>query len=240
MIITRTANQCGKADYGWLKAQYTFSFGHYFDPNFLNYGALRVLNQEILAPQTELKPKAYPHVDILNIILQGEAEYRDSAGNYIQAHQGDCLLFSTRQDLRYSEHNLSKKKSLHRLQIWLDAKPHQAPQPVQCKKLSAQPLTLLASPASGKNSMHLRQSAWISYLMLQAGEAHNVPLQGRRAYLQSVSGNAEIHTDSKSGTATHANIRCGDGIFIQDETQLNLRATSAFQGLLIDLGNQSS
>ncbi|PHM31254.1 pirin family protein [Xenorhabdus innexi] len=239
MIITRTANQCGKADYGWLKAQYTFSFGHYFDPNFLNYGALRVLNQEILAPQAELKPKAYPHVDILNIILQGEAEYRDSAGNYIQAHQGDCLLFSARQDLRYSEHNLSKKNPLHRLQIWLDAKPHLAPQSVQRRKLSTQPLTLLASPATGKNSMHLRQSVWISYLMLQAGEVHTVSLQGKHAYLQSVSGNAEINADSQTGNPTHASIRCGDGIFIQDETQLNLRAASAFQGLLIDLEDQS-
>lgn len=50
MITTRTARQCGQADYGWLQARYTFSFGHYFDPKLLGYASLRVLNQEVLAP----------------------------------------------------------------------------------------------------------------------------------------------------------------------------------------------
>lgn len=50
MITTRTAKQCGQADYGWLQARYTFSFGHYFDPKLLGYASLRVLNQEVLAP----------------------------------------------------------------------------------------------------------------------------------------------------------------------------------------------
>ncbi|PHM27461.1 pirin family protein [Xenorhabdus budapestensis] len=237
MIITRTANQCGKADYGWLKARYTFSFGHYFDPNFLNYGALRVLNQEILAPKAEFKPKAYPHVDILNLILQGEAEYRDSAGNYIQARQGECLLFSTRQDLRYSEHNISDKVPLNRLQLWLNANPHQAPQSVQRRVLSKHPLTLLASPTAEKNSMCLRQSVWISSLMLRTNDTRTMSLQGRHAYLQSISGNVEIHAQSQTNNQSNVNIKCGDGIFIQDEPRLRLRAISSFQGLLIDLGS---
>ncbi|MEX0445900.1 pirin family protein [Xenorhabdus sp. SGI246] len=237
MIITRTANQCGKADYGWLKAHYTFSFSHYFDPNFLNYGALRVLNQESLAPKAEFKPKGYPHVDILNIILQGEAEYRDSAGNYTQARQGECLLFSTRQDLRYSEHNISDKVPLNRLQLWLSANPHQAPQSVQRSMLSDQPLTLLASPTAEKNSMSLRQSTWISFLMLQANGTQTIPLQGRQAYLQSINGNVEIHAQSHTSDQFNVSIKCEDGIFIQDEPQLHLRAISSFQGLLIDLGS---
>ena len=93
MITTRTAKQCGQADYGWLQARYTFSFGHYFDPKLLGYASLRVLNQEVLAPGASFQPRTYPKVDIVNLILEGEAEYRDSEGNHIQAKAGvkfDC------------------------------------------------------------------------------------------------------------------------------------------------------
>ncbi|STW71831.1 Pirin-like protein YhaK [Klebsiella michiganensis] len=95
MITTRTAKQCGQADFGWLQARYTFSFGHYFDPKLLGYASLRVLNQEVLAPGASFQPRTYPKVDILNLILEGEAEYRDSDGNHIQAKAGEALLIST-------------------------------------------------------------------------------------------------------------------------------------------------
>lgn len=72
MITTRTAKQCGQADFGWLQARYTFSFGHYFDPKLLGYASLRVLNQEVLAPGASFQPRTYPKVDILNLILEGK------------------------------------------------------------------------------------------------------------------------------------------------------------------------
>ncbi|WP_225103078.1 pirin family protein, partial [Escherichia coli] len=123
MITTRTARQCGQADYGWLQARYTFSFGHYFDPKLLGYASLRVLNQEVLAPGAAFQPRTYPKVDILNVILDGEAEYRDSEGNHVQASSGEALLLSTQPGVSYSEHNLSKDKPLTRMQLWLDACP---------------------------------------------------------------------------------------------------------------------
>ncbi|MDC9594516.1 pirin family protein [Xenorhabdus sp. IM139775] len=233
MIITRTANQCGKADYGWLQARYTFSFGHYFDPKFLNYRALRVLNQEVLAPKAEFQPKSYPHVDVLNIVLQGEAEYRDSEGNHFHARQGDCLLFSARQGIRYSEHNISDTIPLTRLQLWLNACPQQETQPLQRKVLPDQPLTLLASPTSENNSMSLRQQVWISYLELKPHGSQILALRGKHAYLQSISGNAI--------TAVHKHdnvkIKCGDGAFIQEEQNVILQAETPFRGLLIDLAD---
>ncbi|STF51858.1 pirin-related protein [Escherichia coli] len=123
MITTRTARQCGQADYGWLQARYTFSFGHYFDPKLLGYASLRVLNQEVLAPGAAFQPRTYPKVDILNVILDGEAEYRDSEGNHVQTSTGEVLLLSTQPGVSYSEHNLSKDKPLTRMQLWLDACP---------------------------------------------------------------------------------------------------------------------
>ncbi|VEB89508.1 Pirin-like protein YhaK [Citrobacter koseri] len=106
-----------------MQARYTFSFGHYFDPKLLGYASLRVLNQEVLAPGASFQPRTYPKVDILNLILEGEAEYRDSEGNHVQAKAGEALLLATQPGISYSEHNLSKDKSLTRMQLWLDACP---------------------------------------------------------------------------------------------------------------------
>lgn len=119
MITTRTAKQCGQADYGWLQARYTFSFGHYFDPKLLGYASLRVLNGEVLAPGASFQPRTYPKVDIVNLILEGEAEYRDSEGNHIKAKAGEVLLLATQPGISYSEHNISKDKPLTRMQLWL-------------------------------------------------------------------------------------------------------------------------
>lgn len=149
MITTRTAKQCGQADFGWLQARYTFSFGHYFDPKLLGFASLRVLNQEVLAPGASFQARTYPKVDILNLILEGEAEYRDSDGNHLQARAGDALIIATQPGVSYSEHNLSKEQSLTRMQLWLDACP-QRENPLQQKiEVANAPLQLLASPDGG-------------------------------------------------------------------------------------------
>ncbi len=77
----------------------------------------------MLAPGAAFQPRTYPKVDILNVILDGEAEYRDSEGNHVQASAGEVLLLSTQPGVSYSEHNLSKDKPLTRMQLWLDACP---------------------------------------------------------------------------------------------------------------------
>ena len=145
MITTRTARQCGQADYGWLQARYTFSFGHYFDPKLLGYASLRVLNQEVLAPGAAFQPRTYPKVDILNVILDGEAEYRDSEGNHVQASAGEALLLSTQPGVSYSEHNLSKDKPLTRMQLWLDACPQRENPLIQKLALNMGKQQLIAS-----------------------------------------------------------------------------------------------
>lgn len=78
----------------------------------LGYASLRVLNQEVLVPGAAFQPRIYPKVDILNMILDGEAEYRDSKGNHAQASAGEALLLSTQPGASHSEYNLSKDKPL--------------------------------------------------------------------------------------------------------------------------------
>jgi redox-sensitive bicupin YhaK (pirin superfamily) len=231
MITCRTAKQCGQADFGWLQARYTFSFGHYFDPKLMGYASLRVLNQEVLAPGAALQPRTYPSVDILNLILQGQAEYRDSDGNTMSAKAGEALLLATSHGMSYSEQNASSDTPLTRLQLWLDACPDTNNERVQRLTLPAKGVTLLASPDGAQGSLQLRQQVWIHHLDLQEGEQQTLALNGPRAYLQSIHGTIEAqgnHQDSQ-------NLTCGDGAFIHDENRLTIRAATPLRALLIDL-----
>ncbi|WP_038910190.1 pirin family protein [Dickeya dadantii] len=232
MIISRAAEQCGQADYGWLQARYTFSFGHYFDPDLLGFASLRVLNQEVLAPGASFQPRTYPRVDILNILLQGEAEYRDSNGNHTRARAGEALLLAAQPNVSYSEHNIGDNTPLTRLQLWLDACPTRENQCLQRLTLKDQPYQLLASPDESADAFHLRQQVWIHHLDLAAGEQHNLTLNGNRAYLQSIHGTSSINGNS---AAIHNVLRCGDGAFVQQENSLIIRAETATRALLIDL-----
>lgn len=231
MITTRTAKQCGQADYGWLQARYTFSFGHYFDQKLLGYASLRVLNQEVLAPGASFQPRTFPKVDILNIILEGEAEYRDSEGNHVRASTGEALLLSTQPGVSYSEHNPSKDQPLTRMQLWLDACPERENPLIQKVEILPQATQLLATPDGSSNSLQLRQQVWLHHIDLCAGERLSFQLHGPRAYLQSIHGtvHAISHRDEKQI------LTCGDGAFIRDEANVTLVADSPLRALLIDL-----
>ncbi len=232
MMTLRPVNHCGKADYGWLQARYAFSFGHYFDPDFMGFKTLRVLNQEVISPQSAFQARTYPHVDILNIILQGHAEYRDSLGNVISANEGECIRLSPRPDLSYAEQNVCPQTPLTRLQLWLNACPQQEYSPYQKITLSPKENKLIASPDGENHSIHLRQQIWISQICLDSTEKFTANLKGKNAYLQSIHGGANIRLNS----GNHLSMGCNDGVFIQEETQFAITTDKVFRGLLIDLG----
>ncbi|MCW2475343.1 MULTISPECIES: pirin family protein [unclassified Symbiopectobacterium] len=231
MITCRTAEQCGQADYGWLQARYTFSFGHYFDPELLGFASLRVLNQEVLKPGAAFQPRTYPQVDILNILLQGEAEYRDSNGGHIRAKAGDVLLLAAQPAVSYSEHSISDETPLTRLQLWFNACPSRENSALQRLALCNAKVKLLASPEGENGSLQLRQQVWVHHLQLDEGEQHTFTLNGNRAYFQVIHGAMEAMTPQENATV----LQCGDGAFIQQEKQLTIRAKAPLRALLIDL-----
>mgnify|MGYP000935888332 CR=1 FL=1 len=232
MMTSRTAQQCGQADYGWLQARYTFSFGHYFDPKLLGYASLRVLNQEVLAPGAAFQPRTYPRVDVLNLILRGAAEYRDSEGNYCRANDDDILLLSTQPGVAWSEQNVNRDAPLTRIQLWLDACPQRENPRVQQLKLALDgPHQLIASPDGEQGSLQVRQQVWVHHITLAPGQEWQQPLQGSRAWLQSIHGQFQ----ALSANGEREELGCGDGAFIRDEASIRLRAQTPLRALVIDL-----
>lgn len=232
MIKSRTAKECGTADFGWLQARYTFSFGHYFDPKLMGYASLRVLNQEVLAPGASFQPRTYPRVDILNLVLQGSAEYRDAEGNSVRVNEGQAVLLSTQPNVAYSELNLSSTQPLTRMQLWLDACPQHENPLIQQIELGQKPHLLLASPDGEKGSLQLRQQVWIHHIELGEGESITLPIHGTRAYLQSIHGRIDAFG---AESQEKQKLVCGDGAFIQGESQISLTASTPLRALLIDM-----
>ena len=232
MITSRTAKECGSADFGWLQARYTFSFGHYFDPKLMGYASLRVLNQEVLSPGASFQPRTYPRVDVLNLVLRGSAEYRDSEGNSMQVSAGEAALLSTQANVSYSELNTSTTQPLTRMQLWLDACPEHENPLTQKMVLPEATHFLLASPDGEKGSLQLRQNVWIHQLTLAAGEAITLPVLGPRAYLQSIHGQIDAQG---SVSRELQKLACGDGAFIHQENSLTVSASTPLRALLIDM-----
>lgn len=229
MFRLRAAEKCGSADYGWLKSRYSFSFGHYFDPQLLGFGYLQVLNQEVLAAGATFQPRSFPRVDVLNIILQGEAGYRSSDGQMTHARAGDALLFAGDNTI-YQESNASPDTDLVRLQLWLQTCPEQNSPQLQHLQLPENEKCLLIASGDGQqDSLKLRQNIRVFQLSLQHEETHIFPLQGSRCYLQSVYGGVELE-----GESTSLQAGCGDGILISDEKQLHINAKTDCRLLIID------
>ncbi len=180
------------------------------------------LTEKCWPPGAAFQPRTYPKVDILNVILDGEAEYRDSEGNHVQASAGETLLLSTQPGISYSEHNLSKDKPLTRMQLWLDACPQRENPLIQKLALNMGKQQLIASPEGTVGSLQLRQQVWLHHIVLDKGESANFQLHGPRAYLQSIHGKFHALTHHEEKAA----LTCGDGAFIRDEANITLVADS--------------
>ncbi|EFC8019763.1 DUF805 domain-containing protein [Escherichia coli] len=152
-------------------------------------------------------------------------------GNHVQASAGEALLLSTQPGVSYSEHNLSKDKSLTRMQLWLDACPQRENPLIQKLALNMDKQQLIASPEGGMGSLQLRQQVWLHHIVLDKGESANFQLHGPRAYLQSIHGQFHALTHHEEKAA----LTCGDGAFIRDEANITLVADSPLRALLIDL-----
>jgi len=117
-IIPRLSQNRGHADHGWLKTFHSFSFADYYDPQFRNFGFLKVLNEDRVAPGEGFGQHAHREREIFSYIVSGELEHKDSLGNFEVLRRGDVQLTSAGTGIFHSEYNSSPLKPLHFLSIW--------------------------------------------------------------------------------------------------------------------------
>ena len=220
MFDIRYAAERGKADFGWLQSQHTFSFGSYYDPAQMGFSALRVINDDRVAPGAGFDTHGHKDMEILSLVLTGQIAHKDSAGNTEVLPAGEFQLMSAGKGIYHSEFNASKHDELTFLQIWLQPNQFGGKPGYQQKDFGQKPgLTLILSPDGREGSLTVLQDAQLYQLILATAAQQQLDIApGRKVYIHLISGELDV--------AGHT-LQRGDGIKVSEQTALQLTATSA-------------
>ncbi len=227
----RKSAERGFADHGWLQSRHSFSFADYVDPVHLNFGALRVINEDRVAPGQGFGTHSHRDMEIVSYVLAGRLAHRDSMGNGSVIVPGDVQRMSAGTGVQHSEHNPSAREPVHFLQIWiLPAVAGIAPGYEQKHFAASEKrgrLRLVASPDGAEGSVLLHQDAKVYAGLFDAGERTTCGLNERRlSYVHMARG-----TISVNGTVLDP----GDALKISDVASLELHNGAGAEVLLFDL-----
>lgn len=228
MFEMRYAADRGKADFGWLQSQHTFSFASYYDPAQMGFSALRVINDDKVAPGAGFDTHGHKDMEILSLVLKGKIAHKDSAGNTEVLPAGEFQLMSAGRGIYHSEFNASSAEELKFLQIWIQPNKFGGEPGYQQKDFGQREgLTLILSPDGRDGSLTVRQNAFLHQLILAKTGLQQLTLAaGRKVYIHLITGELDV-----SGHK----LQPGDGIKISDQTALQLTASADSKALIFDL-----
>jgi len=222
MITVRPSHERGVANLGWLDSRHTFSFGHYFDPQQMGLGPLRVINEDRVRPGAGFDTHGHRDMEINSYVLEGALEHRDSIGTGSVIRPGDVQVMSAGSGIRHSEFNHSKQEPVHFLQIWV-LPDREGISPRYDQKTFSQVekrgrLRLIGSPDGRDDSIVIHQDVEIFAVLLNSGEAVTRAFAaGRKGWVQVVRGAGEVN-----GKA----VRAGDGVALEGEADLNVTSAA--------------
>jgi redox-sensitive bicupin YhaK (pirin superfamily) len=230
MITLRKANERGHAEHGWLDTYHTFSFADYYDPQWMGFRSLRVINDDLVMPRMGFGKHPHRDMEIITYILSGQLAHEDSMGNGRVITPGEFQYMSAGTGVLHSEQNPSGTEAVHLLQIWIqpDAKgatPRYAEKSM--KDAASGALHLITSKTGRDESIAIHQDADLWLAKLDASQSVTHPLApGRHAWLHVAEGEVTLNGETLTG---------GDAVAVNKESALELRATKPSQFLLFDL-----
>ena len=230
-LTVRRAGDRGASDFGWLDSRHTFSFGRYYDEDYLGYRTLRVINEDRVEPGCGFGTHPHDNMEILSYVVDGTIEHKDSMGNGSKVVPGELQRMTAGTGVSHSEFNPSRADSLHFLQIWilperegLEPGYEQKAFPLEERRGE---LVLVASRDGRDGSITVHQDLSLYAARLDEGQSTAYELAaGRHGWVQVVRGSVTVN-----GEELHA----GDGAALGPGLQLDLQATSVAELLLFDL-----
>jgi quercetin 2,3-dioxygenase len=231
-INLRPSAARGHAELGWLSTRHSFSFAHYYDPRFMGFRSLRVINEDVIQGATGFGTHGHHDMEILTYIVEGALEHRDSTGDGAVIRRGEVQRMTAGAGIRHSEYNASPRNPVKLLQIWLlpdrDGLPPGYEQKLFPEGAKKDRLCLLASPDGRDGSLSIHQDAFVYASLLEKGREVSLPLaSGRGAWVQVVAG--KVSVNGRSLTA-------GDGASVEQAEAVRLAAETDSEFLLFDLG----
>lgn len=230
MIERRTFDSLGGADHGWLKAKHHFSFADYHDRQRMGWGALRVWNDDTIAPGTGFSPHPHADMEIITYVREGAISHRDNQGNEGRTEAGDVQVISAGSGITHAEYN-REAVSTRIFQIWImpdqhGQKPSWGARPFPKGDRAGRFVTLASGCPGDDDALPLRVNARVSGATLKAGESIVYAMAaGRHVYLVPSTGVVDVN-----GTR----IETRDGAAIRDEQALQIIAIEDAELILVD------
>jgi redox-sensitive bicupin YhaK (pirin superfamily) len=227
----RRSKDRGFADHGWLRSYHTFSFADYFDEEHIEFGPLRVINQDYVQPGGGFGTHSHRDMEIITYVLEGALEHKDSLGNGSIIQPGDVQRMSAGTGVRHSEFNPSQSESVHFLQIWIQPNrqgvaPSYEERHFDVAERRGQ-LRLICSSDGDKDSVLIHQDAKVYAGLFEGDENASLSVApDRRLFVHVARGEITV-----SGVA----LQDGDGIKLRQERSLSLSQGRGAEVLVFDL-----
>jgi redox-sensitive bicupin YhaK (pirin superfamily) len=231
VIRIRKSDERGHFSHGWLDTYHTFSFDHYYDPNFMGFRSLRVINEDRVQPGMGFPTHPHSDMEILTYLLEGALQHRDSMGTGSIIRPGELQRMNAGTGITHSEFNASRTEPVHLLQIWLlperkGLKPSYEQKAFPEAERRGR-LRLVASHDGRDGSLTVHQDVSLYAGLLEPGQKVTHRLEpGRSAWVQVARGKVQMN-----GSA----LEVGDGAAISKQQEIELGSEDAAEILLFDL-----
>ena len=230
--VYHSAETRGYADHGWLNANHSFSFASYYDPNRMNFGALRVLNDDTISPGKGFGKHPHDNMEIITIPLEGDLEHKDSLGNIGAINEGEIQVMSAGSGIYHSEYNKNSDKFINLLQLWIipkkqDVKPRYDQRSVRGLKKKNSFYQVL-SPYPEDEGMWIHQDAWIHLGDFEEVTSIDYILKkrGNGVYIFAIEGIFSVANET---------LRNRDALGVWNTNKISFEAQSKSQVLLIEV-----
>jgi len=230
MIERRPFEALGGANHGWLNAKHHFSFANYHDPKNMNWGALRVWNDDEIQANSGFPPHPHADMEIITYVREGAITHQDNMGNQGRTEAGDVQVMSAGTGIRHAEYNL-EPETTRIFQIWIEPNrtgnaPSWGAKPFPKGDRSGKFVTLASGFENDNEALPIRTDARVLGATLKAGETVEYNLdRSRHAYLVPAVGKVEVNG---------VNLNARDGAAITDETSIRVTALEDAELVLVD------
>jgi len=229
MLTLRKSQDRGYADHGWLKSFHSFSFANYYDPEFMGWGNLRVINEDRIAPGTGFGTHGHRDMEIISYVLSGNLAHKGSMGNVKGIPPGDVQRMSAGNGVQHSEFNHAPEETTHFLQIWIEPNVRGMAASYEQKPVSAASkrgaLSRIAAPEGGVVKIHADAALYAG--LFDGDETATLTIaQGRKAYVHLIRGALNVNG---------ATLATGDAALLEHETSIALTHGHDAEVLVFDL-----